>query len=86
MKIFTVFETYPDGDSNTVFHLLTVGNSVESCLKYIKNINHKINRLDPCHISITKETPYFIGKREDCEQFNLMCFGGYVIEEMEVLE
>jgi len=93
MKVFAVHGVYGSGDYVTEFFLLALCKTLERAKKEAFNLfeqNYSKEKLDPINKKMTKENGYiFVGKTEEADETtgcNYDHFGGFVIEETEILE
>jgi hypothetical protein len=87
MKVLLVFAASGEGDGWTIFDLAVVATSVEVAKGWVA-AQAQSTKHDLVHPSMTVENNWaFVGKRDDCKSdCTYGRWGGYVIEEAEVIE
>lgn len=90
-KVYGVFAAFGEGDSYTTFDLMDLASTpekgIELAMEDYTDWRAPKQERDLCHPDMTDETPYVVCKRDDSVisgTTGYNCFGGYIIEEMEV--
>ncbi len=85
--VYVVLRAFGEGDGHTCFDLLATCFSVDRALDYIVTIHEDHRQCEPIHRSMSKNNNWtYVGDRCDCDtECDYNTFGGYVVEEMDVL-
>lgn len=92
MIVYAIFSVYGEGDSYSAFDLKNIASSIDDAKSYISDLiqdwewQRDNKRKDLVHDSMTEDNNYtFFGSREECGDCDYCSFGGFVVEQFNVI-